>query len=104
MKIKLGISIALAFLVFIFVSQNTDAVMVNFLSWSVEMTLVLLVFIMLVSGFIIGWLLNSYSRFVRNRKRTKAQENVETQNNIKTNTLVKKDETVADIQGDKGTP
>lgn len=104
MKIKLGITIVLAFLVFIFVYQNTDTVMVNFLYWSVEMTLVLLVFIVLAFGFIIGWLLNSYLRFVRNRKRTKAQAKVETQNNIKTDAFVTKEEKAADMQKDKETP
>ncbi|MBE0576940.1 MAG: DUF1049 domain-containing protein [Desulfuromonadales bacterium] len=73
MKIKLGISLVLAFLVFIFISQNTEFVRVEFLSWSVEMTIVLLVFIILGIGIIIGWLLNSYLRFVRNRKQVKTQ-------------------------------
>jgi uncharacterized integral membrane protein len=62
MKIKLWISLILAFMVFIFITQNTETVDVSFLAWSVEMSLVLLVFIMLGSGLIIGWLLNSYVR------------------------------------------
>jgi uncharacterized membrane protein YciS (DUF1049 family) len=53
-------------------------VKVAFLAWSVEMSLVLLVFIMLGAGVIIGWSLNGYLRFVRNRKRVKAQENTQT--------------------------
>ncbi len=74
MKIKLGISLFLAFLSFIFISQNTEMVVVDFLAWSVEMSLVLLVFIILGTGVVIGWLLSSYLRFTRNRKQTKSQE------------------------------
>jgi uncharacterized membrane protein YciS (DUF1049 family) len=69
MKIKLAISLALAFFAFIFITQNTDLVQVDFLVWSLEMSLVLLLVIMLGSGIIIGWLLNSYLRFVRNRRK-----------------------------------
>ena len=78
MKTKLGISIVLALLAFTFITQNTETVKVAFLAWSVEMSLVLLVFIMLGAGVIIGWSLNGYLRFVRNRKRVKAQENTQT--------------------------
>ncbi len=78
MKIKLAISIILALLAILFITQNTETVRVAFLAWSVEMSLVLLVFIMLGAGVIIGWSLSGYLRFVRNRKRAKAQENTQT--------------------------
>jgi len=68
MKIKLGISLALAFLVFVFIAQNTEMVQVRVFLWPIEMSLVLLVFIMLAAGIIIGWLLNSYMRFAGQRK------------------------------------
>lgn len=74
MKIKLAISLALAVLVFIFISQNTETVRVVFLAWSVEISLVLLVFIILGSGIVIGWLLSSFLRFLRNRKQGKQQQ------------------------------
>ena len=73
MKIKLVISAILAFLVIIFVSQNTTVVSVTFLAWSLELSLVLLVFIMFWIGMVIGWLLNSYQRFSRTRKRQLAE-------------------------------
>ena len=76
MKIKLGISLVLAFLALIFISQNTETVAVAFLAWSVEMSLVLLVFIILFTGIIIGWLLNSYLRFARNRAQSRGQEKI----------------------------
>ena len=78
MKLKLGISLFLAFLAFVFIYQNTETVVVDFFAWSVEMSLVLLVFIILGMGVIIGWLLNSYLRFTRNRKQVKTQENRQT--------------------------
>ena len=77
MKIKLVISLVLASLAFIFIYQNTEVVRVNFIVWSIEMSIVLLVFIILATGVIIGWLLNSYLRFARNRKTMKAQESIQ---------------------------
>ncbi len=73
MKIKLAISLVLAFLAFLFITQNTDVVTVAFLFWSVQMSLVLLLLSMLGAGFIIGWLLNGYLRFVRNRRSSRAE-------------------------------
>ncbi len=69
MKLKLIISLVLAFLVFVFITQNTETVRVTFLAWSWEMSLVILVFVMLGAGLIIGWLLNSYLRFSHQRKK-----------------------------------
>lgn len=83
MKIKLGISLVLAFLVFVFISQNTESVRVEFLFWSVEMTIVLLVFIILGTGIIIGWLLHSYLRFVRSRKQLKTRDAMQTRESAK---------------------
>ncbi len=78
MKTKLGISIVLALLSFIFITQNTETVKVAFLAWSVDMSLVLLVFIMLGAGIIIGWSSSSYLRFARNRKRAMVHDNAQT--------------------------
>ncbi len=73
MKIKLGICLLLSLLAFIFITQNAESVQVNFIIWSVDMSLVLLVFIMLGAGVIIGWFLNSYLRFARNRQQNRAK-------------------------------
>lgn len=75
MKIKLGISLFLALLAFIFISQNTEMVVVDFLVWSVERSLGLLVFVILGTGAIIGWLFSSYLRYSRHRKQIKSQGN-----------------------------
>lgn len=74
MKIKLITSLTLAILACIFIVQNVDTVRVDFLVWSVEVSIVLLVFVILGAGVIIGWLMNSYLRFVRNRKHPKQQD------------------------------
>lgn len=74
MKIKLGVSLVLAFLAFIFLVQNVGSVRVAFLAWSVEMSLVLLLGMLLAAGIAIGWLLSGYLRFVRNRSHVKPQE------------------------------
>ena len=72
MKVKLAVSLILALLVFIFITQNTEMVSVVFLVWSVEISRVLLLFIMLGTGVILGWLLHSYVRFSGQRKQAKA--------------------------------
>ena len=68
MKIKLIMSLILAFLAFIFIIQNTVPVQVTFLLWSIEMSLVVLLLIMLGAGMIIGWVMCSYLRYVRSRR------------------------------------
>ena len=73
MKIKLGFSLFLSFLVFVFITQNAESVQVNFIIWSIDMSLVLLVFIMLGAGVMIGWFLSSYFRFARNRQQNNAK-------------------------------
>jgi uncharacterized integral membrane protein len=77
MKVKLAISIGLAILAVIFITQNTETARVDFLIWTVEMSVVLLVFIILGAGVIIGWSLSSYLRYVRNRKQVKTREEMQ---------------------------
>ncbi|MEJ2471265.1 MAG: LapA family protein [Desulfuromonadales bacterium] len=84
MKLKLVISLVLAFLAFVFITQNTETVQVTFLAWSWEMSLVILVFVMLGAGLIIGWLLNSYLRFSHQRKKARDAQ-------LTANTAVKTD-------------
>ena len=97
MKIKLGISLVLAFLAFIFISQNSETVTVAFLAWSVEMSLVLLVFIVLFTGIVIGWSLSSYLRFARHRAQNRQREKVTTE------AMTKQKETDVAMQGEKQT-
>ena len=73
MKVKLVISIILLSVAFLFVYQNTDLVSIDFLAWSVDISLALLVLFAFVAGLTIGWLLNSFLRFSRNRKKSKEE-------------------------------
>jgi uncharacterized integral membrane protein len=73
MKVKLVISIILLCLAFLFVYQNTDLVSIDFLAWSVDLSLALLVLFAFAAGLTLGWLLNSYLRFARNRKKSKEE-------------------------------
>ena len=95
MKVKLAISIGLAILAVIFITQNTETARVEFLVWSVEMSVVLLVFIILGAGVIIGWFLSSYLRYVRNRKQVKAREVMQAK------VVAKQDAADVDKQGHK---
>jgi len=95
MKFKLGISLVLALLAFVFITQNTETVQVRVFLWSIEMSLVLLVFIMLGAGAIIGWFLNSYLRFASRRQQNKAQQGTSV------NKTLTKDETFPEKRGEK---
>lgn len=77
MKVKLVISIILAALVLVFGYQNTELVQIAFLAWSIEISLALLVFVALGTGLAIGWLVSSYLRFSRNRRKAKEEANAQ---------------------------
>ena len=71
MKLKLIVSLVLAFLALVFITQNTATVKVAFLAWSIEMSLVLLLFFMLAAGLVLGLLLPGLIRFTGQTKRPK---------------------------------
>ena len=73
MKIKIAVSLVLAFLLLIFIAQNTEMVRVAFLVWSVEMSRVLLLFIMLGAGIALGLLLPGLIRVAGQAKREKGE-------------------------------
>lgn len=50
----------LAGLVVLFIVQNVAAVEVQFIFWSIQLSRALLMFLMLLFGIIMGWLLHSY--------------------------------------------
>jgi len=61
-------SVTLVLLALIFTLQNTEVVNINFLLWHFSMSRVLLIFILLLLGVVIGWLLHSHTQ---QRKKTK---------------------------------
>jgi len=73
MKVKLVITLILLSITLLFVYQNTDLIQVDFLAWSVDVSLALLVIFAFAVGLSLGWVLNSYLRFSRQRKKTKEE-------------------------------
>ena len=73
MKVKLIISIILISIMALFVYLNTGLVSIDYLAGSVDVSLALLVLLAFAAGLTIGWVLNSYRRFSRNRKKSKEE-------------------------------
>jgi len=55
MSFKLILILVITSLVVIFITQNVTAVDVTFLIWSISMSRALLIFFVLIIGFILGW-------------------------------------------------
>ena len=58
----------LAVLALIFLLQNIAAVSVSFLFWDISMSRAVLIFFCLLIGFVIGWFLNSYLSYKKDKK------------------------------------
>ena len=65
---RLITSVTLVMLVVIFTLQNTEVVNINFLFWRFAMSRVLLIFILLLIGMLIGWLLHSLAQHSKKPK------------------------------------
>ena len=59
MRIKIGIIIVFVILIVVFALQNTDIVSVKFWFWEVQTPRALLIFLCLVIGLFIGFLVSS---------------------------------------------
>ncbi len=68
MNFKITVVIILVSLVFIFLIQNIAAVSVSFLFWDISMSRAVLIFFCLMIGFVIGWFLNSYLSYKKDKK------------------------------------
>lgn len=64
----MGLVAILAFFALVFVAQNIDVVTVSFLFWEISMSRAILLFFSLLIGFIIGWFLNSYLSYRKDKK------------------------------------
>ncbi|MBA4396838.1 MAG: DUF1049 domain-containing protein [Syntrophus sp. (in: bacteria)] len=60
MSFKLILVLIMAGLAVIFITQNVAAVDVTFLFWSLSLSRALLIFFVLMIGFVLGWFLRSY--------------------------------------------
>lgn len=65
-KWKILLSAFLLVLVMVFSVQNATQVEIRFLVWEVAFPRSLLIFLMLLIGMMIGWILRSVFRFTRN--------------------------------------
>jgi lipopolysaccharide assembly protein A len=68
MNFKMGLVAILALIVLIFLAQNIEVVKVSFLFWEISMSRALLLFFSLLIGFMIGWFLNSYLSYRKDKK------------------------------------
>lgn len=68
MNFKITLVIILVCLALIFLAQNIQVVTVSFLFWEVSMSRAVLLFFSLLIGFIIGWFLNSYLSYRKDKK------------------------------------
>ena len=68
MNFKISLVVILVCLALIFVAQNIDIVTVSFLFWEISMSRAILLFFSLLIGFIIGWFLNSYLSYRKDKR------------------------------------
>ena len=71
MKVKLTAIIALIIMAVIFIVQNSAMVEVKIVFWTITISRILLMFIILILGIVIGFLLRSYIRHRRTVNRNK---------------------------------
>jgi uncharacterized integral membrane protein len=67
MSFKLILILIIAGLAVIFITQNVAAVDVTFLFWSISLSRALLIFFVLMIGFVLGWFLHSYLTYRRSK-------------------------------------
>ena len=67
MNIKLAMILVLSSLAVIFVAQNIAVVKVDFLVWNLSMPGSLLIIVILLSGFILGWFVHGYIAYRKSR-------------------------------------
>ena len=68
MNFKIGLVAIFILIALIFLAQNYDVVTVKFLLWDLSMSRAVLLFFSLLIGFIIGWFLNSYLSYRKDKK------------------------------------
>ena len=72
MNYKIGLVAVFVLVALIFLAQNYDVVIVKFLFWELSMSRAVLLFFSLLIGFTIGWFLNSYLSYRKNKKDVKS--------------------------------
>ena len=62
MNLKVSVMFILVAMSLIFIGQNLEIVDVRFLIWHFSISRAMLVILLLLVGFVVGWLLRSYFR------------------------------------------
>lgn len=68
MHLKIVLIVIVACLALVFTIQNVAAVTVNIFFWELSLSLALLIFFILILGFLIGWFLHSFLAYRRDKK------------------------------------
>jgi len=68
MHLKIILIVIAACLTLVFTIQNVAAVTVNIFFWEISLSLALLIFFVLATGFIIGWFLHSFLVYRKDKK------------------------------------
>jgi len=71
MSYKMGIVAILVLFVLIFLAQNIEVVTVKFIFWELSMSRAVLLFFSLLLGFVIGWFLNSFLSYRKDKNNLK---------------------------------
>lgn len=77
--LKLIFSLILTGLTVLFVVQNVSVVEISFMFWSVAMSRALLIFFVMATGILIGWLMHGY--FTHHRKQSEAEYDMKSRSN-----------------------
>jgi uncharacterized integral membrane protein len=67
--VKLALGLILTGTVLVFTAQNAEAVRVQFLGWTLESSLSLLIFLVLAVGLLSGFLMTEWFRWRERKKR-----------------------------------
>jgi uncharacterized integral membrane protein len=67
MNFKLLLVLVLAGFAVLFIIQNVTVVEIQFLTWSIQMSLSILMFLLLAIGILMGWSLHSYLKYRKNK-------------------------------------
>ncbi len=71
MKYKLISGAVLLVIILILIFQNTESIDIQLFFWTVSISRVLLMAVFFLFGAVIGWITNSYYRFMKTREKTK---------------------------------
>lgn len=66
MKLKIILGVVIAGLALLFIIQNISVIDIRFMFWTLSISSALLMALLCLIGFLLGWLLHSYS--IHNRK------------------------------------